>query len=567
MRFSSIHGWLIVALSLVVSAPVIWLGVPDWGNDGIFHAQMTREYARQFWNGDLWPRWTANTNAGFGSPTFYFLPVFSRLAVVWLDPLFAAWDPDGMYLTAVSLVLAMVLGALATWRWCRDFSTSGGALFAAVIFTIQPYHLAVNLYTRAALGELWGNVWPPLILLAQARMASGGRLGFPALALSYGLLVLNHLPTTVCFSLLVLLAPFLLQDRHQRMPVLFKTLAAMLLGMVISGTYLVPALLDQNKVFIELNVEGMFQYFKLWLFRTGPLLHSQMRLMLLAIATLVFAAVCAWLAWRQEKDQLRRRQLLFLIWMTAYSVFFSSQLAAPFYAVLKPLQQLQFPTRFLQVLVVSSCGLAAISWPHWIELWRGNKQKFPLALAGGMVVLWLVADLWGATMAFSRWRPFEEPRKKMWAMILTNKADSYVYLPRTAPVRSLDGYDKMTDFARQHPPKQIWARDRSGNRLTPPALVSWQPREIRLRHGGQAGELVVNHFYYPQWKARRTDTKAPLAIGPDDFGMIRITAPAGDYEIAIELESSPAETMGDAATAIGLLAVGGLGLRGKRRAA
>ncbi len=215
---------------------------------------------------------------------------------------------------------------------------------------------------------------------------------------------------------------------------------------------------------------------------------------------------------------------------------------------------------------MSSCGLAALGWPYLVVAWREKKQLLAIAVAASMVALWLVAALWGGRMAFGHWRPFDDQRKVMWSMILTNRPDSYPYLPRTAPVRSLDGHEKMTAFARQHPPKQISAQDTGGAALPAPALTSWKPREILLRHTGAAGMVTVNHFYYPHWRAYRTDA-GPLEIKANAIGMMQVAAPAGDYDIRIVLEKSPAEMAGDSATVAGLLVVGGLWLNGRRKRA
>lgn len=64
---------------------------------------------------------------------------------------------------------------------------------------VAPYHLAIDLYTRGAVAELWGFVWLPFVMLfvaAQARRTKGTFLG---IAITYALLMMTHLPTVVCF--------------------------------------------------------------------------------------------------------------------------------------------------------------------------------------------------------------------------------------------------------------------------------------------------------------------------------------------------------------------------------
>jgi glycosyltransferase involved in cell wall biosynthesis len=125
--------------------------------------------------------------------------------------------------------------------------------------------------------------------------------------------------------------------------------------------------------------------------------------------------------------------------------------------------------------------------------------------------------------------------------------------------------DKMVQLARQHPPKQISARGKNGEALPAPELVSWKPREIVIRHRGAAGIVTVNHLYYPHWKAMQSDGGKALAISADAYGMMRVEVPAGNYDLRMVLEKSPAEVAGDGATVAGLLMVGLLWVGGRRK--
>jgi hypothetical protein len=107
------HMILLVALVLLCTWPTLVFGLPDWGNDGMHHAMETKEFARQFWDGELYPRWLADFNGKLGSTTFFFVPTFSRFAVVWLEPIIGGWDPDGFYMTGIGAVLSFVLAAVA----------------------------------------------------------------------------------------------------------------------------------------------------------------------------------------------------------------------------------------------------------------------------------------------------------------------------------------------------------------------------------------------------------------------------------------------------------------------
>jgi hypothetical protein len=431
---------------------------------------------------------------------------------------------------------------------------------------VQPYHLVVNLYTRAAMGEMWANVWPPLILLAQWRMIGGSRLAFPALALSYGCLVMNHMPTTLCFSIVPLFAAWFLSPKGKGWGVFLKTGLAMALGMGLAGGYLGPAMFDQKNAYVELMAEGMFQFFKLWLFRWDSILQSQMRLMILTLLTLGPIVVCWWIAQRRESDTNRKLQLKLQGLMIAYAIIMSSQLSSPLYDAIKQLQMLQFPTRFLQVFVVPVGGIAALSWPYLVNPEAGWRGKLPRIAMGLFLLGTLAATLWGASKSFSAWRPFDSERRAMWALCMEMRPEIYQYLPRATQVRSIDTPQKLAEFMKTYPPRQMRFEAVSGAMLPSPKIESWKPRKIVLSvDSPQPGKLTIHHFNYPDWVGRRSDTGVKIPVSANEVGLMQMQLPEGRYEIAIELLELGPEKWGEAVSMASFGVLGILALWGVRR--
>ena len=560
------HLLALLSLVLLCTWPILRYGLSDWGNDGMHHSLETKEFARQFWDGDLYPRWLADFNGKLGSTSFFFVPTFSRFAVVWLEPLIGTWDPNGLYMTGIGAVLSFFLAAVACYWWCRSFATPDAALFGAVIYTVQPYHLAVNLYTRGAMGEMWGNIWPPLILLAQWRMIGGSRMAFPALALSYGCLVMNHMPTTLCFSVVPLFAAWFLSPAGKGWSVFVKTGLAMALGMGLAGGYLGPAMFDPKKAYLELMSEGMFQYHNLWLFRWDSLLQSQMRLMILTILTLVPTAICWWAARRRESDANRNLQLTLQGLMIVFAIFMSSQLSSPLYDIFKPLQMLQFPTRFLQVFVVPVAGIAALSWPYLRQPEGGWRGSLPRAAMSLFLLCTIAATLLGASKSFSVWRPFDTERQAMWALCMKIRPEIYQYLPRTTHVREIDTPQKIAEFMKVYPPRQMNLQGGGGETMAAPRVDSWKARKILLSvDSPAAGKLTIHHFAYPGWVGRRIDTGERIAVGADGVGLMQMQIPAGQYKLEMELTELGPEWWGETISMASFGLLGGITLLGLRR--
>ena len=65
---------LILALASALLVLPVWLQGGTQGHDLFHHLLSGHYFARQLWQGELYPRWLMAMNGGFGSPTFFFYP-------------------------------------------------------------------------------------------------------------------------------------------------------------------------------------------------------------------------------------------------------------------------------------------------------------------------------------------------------------------------------------------------------------------------------------------------------------------------------------------------------------
>ena len=90
------------------------------------------------------------------------------------------------------------------------------------------------------------------------------------------------------------------------------------------------------------------------------------------------------------------------------------------------------------------------------------------------------------------------------------------------------------------------------------SVERWAPRDIRVRVRSQRGGRIVFHqFYYPEWKA-----STPGPVDWSETGQVRVTAPAGDYELRLRLAGGRMESIGRWVSAASLLLLIAALLRG-----
>ena len=69
-----LHIFIIVIVGLILTLPALFYGIFDAPDLIPYHLKWSKHFAEQFWQGDLYPRWLMDMNAGLGSPTFFFYP-------------------------------------------------------------------------------------------------------------------------------------------------------------------------------------------------------------------------------------------------------------------------------------------------------------------------------------------------------------------------------------------------------------------------------------------------------------------------------------------------------------
>ena len=79
---------LLALWGLLLGSPLLAKGFPVDGHDFRAHITWGGHFARQFRDGEIYPRWLADHNEGLGSPTFFFYPSLPFWLTAGLPPLF-----------------------------------------------------------------------------------------------------------------------------------------------------------------------------------------------------------------------------------------------------------------------------------------------------------------------------------------------------------------------------------------------------------------------------------------------------------------------------------------------
>jgi hypothetical protein len=364
-----------------------------------------------------------------------------------------------------------------------------------------------------------------LVLYFTARVINGTRTAVVALAVAYGLLLLSHPPAAVILAVIPVLLALILSSPGRRVRSALLVGGGMLLGIGLASFYFLPALLHSRYFPVSrLHLDLAHDLLPLgrWLFETGQFA----RVLAITVAGMsAFIAVCAATVFSSAGVQQKKQILLWLV-LCVPSVFLMSYFSAPLWKRLPWLLNLvQFPWRLNLVLCIAALPLAAIflsqlTWP--LSLWRASSLVFVLFL----VVTWLFS-YWSVVKDYGDTTPFTHDP--------VSEADGW-FEAWKAP-----GTDSMRALEASVEPK---ARFVAGQGAA--EVLLWKPRLVELETASGAGGLVmINQFYYPEWKAQVIGKARPLEIeAASPQGLLQVQVPPGHQKVRMEIPVGPAEHLG-----------------------
>ncbi len=383
----------------------------------------------------------------------------------------------------------------------------------------------------------------PLILLFVRRI-SRGENAVAGLAISYGLLITSHLPAALLFSVcLVIYAITLI--RGQGSGTAARRLAiGVMLGILLSGIYLVPALFMQQHISTE--------YWRLphlvfheWFFLDGrdePDSAFGGRIFLVvSLATLMFGILWAIALGRERRNRIREMLpwLLFIV----FAWFLMSPLSRPLWELVPILQKVQFPYRVAVIIDLAVAATAIYALQHVFATRRLSAM--------------LGIDLCVVLLGYSAYTGSTDARK-----LLTPYHDHQRLAIIDALVRSGAGPKEYVPPWVNIPPAEIrWQLARvprlSFDASTGTATVSeWKPRRIVIDADlRRQTDLIVRQFYFPGWQASKISAESiDLQTEPAEAtGLVRISAPPGRYKIELRLLPRWQETVGQLLTSVAVL--------------
>jgi hypothetical protein len=462
-------------------------------------------------DGEIPVRFLGRLNQEYGYPVSTFLyPGFMYLA----EP-FKLIGFGFVASIKIILGLSLLASSIFCYFWLKKFFDQFSSLIGAAFYLYLPYHL-YDVYTRGSVGEVLALAILPFILWQIERKSMIlASIGIGLLLLSHNILAALFLGFLLCYFGLDI---FLAKKRKQS---ILRYACMLGLGGGLSAFFWIPALFElPYTVFSKTTISQWREYFA-----SFPLIGFSVVIVLLF--TLFHMAT--------KKIMLKKHRLTVLFFVVGIlSLFFATAMSSFLWEIL-PVQFIQFPFRFLSLLLICVAFLVTVN----ISLLQGKRQ---IVIGIGLI----------AVLAFSAYPFFQSIKytQKDEGYYSTNMDTTTVhdeYMPLWVKTKPTVRAEKKVEISK-------------GEGIT--SSVVYNNKQIQFAiESKKVTTVQINTIYWNGWKAFLDNKEIPIQY-QNPKGVMRISVPNGKHEVIVLFSETPVRLLSDILSCISLCIL--LGISAKR---
>jgi 6-pyruvoyl-tetrahydropterin synthase related domain len=517
------HAALVIpAATFLVLVPMLFLGNAS-GHDFEFHMNSWMEVANQWEQGIVYPRWAALAHYGYGEARFLFYPPASWLLGALLGTILPWTWVAGAYIW-----LALIGAGSSMYLLARRWLSRSDALFAAVLYAVNPYHLVI-VYWRSALAELLASTLLPLLLLLLFKAESDGWKIVCPLSLLVAAAWLTNAPSAVMVNYSLALLALTLALLKRKPDILFYGAASVLLGACLAGYYLVPAAYEERWVNIaQVLAPGVRPQDNFLFTVINDADHNRFNLLVSTVAAAELAVLVAGV-WMSRKLRYNVPSLWWALvaWGAAASLLLFSFTSFAWLHLPK-LRFVQLPWRWLLCINVVFAIIMTMALRKW---WSR------LLLCVGMLAVIAVG-----------WQRIQPPWWDTGADVL----ELFDEVQSGAGYEGTDEYvpTEADPYEINHQAGRTTVLDGGHSRVH---VQQWAPETRTLSaQTSEPGTLVLKLFNYPAWKVE-VNGRTVVAQTKEVTGQMIIPLQRGHNLVKVFFERTKDRMIGQILSLLGVL--------------
>jgi len=539
----------LVLTVMALHGPLALLDMQSLATDHFIHYRWASQFVENIEAGILRPHWEATSRGGLGDPVFlYYMPGFYYVVYLANAVLGDVW----LSMKAVFL-LSSLLAGIGVLRLARGLIPSKPLVYGVTFIAIAaPVFLAIRGYINAYPWYLASVVLLFAAVYLVRCLQAGGARNHAMLAACIAASSLIHTLSTLTFlsvagfgvALEWAFAGFGLAFLAKAL----RLAGAILIGIAISAYALLPALGALDLVSPEnfLTTYGA-HWSNTFIFPVVTPIYRIAVSFVMPVSLLALLAAALWLAMRLRPLQAEERVL---IAAALVGFFLSVEFSYPLWLYIEPLQFVQRPFRYLMPVAVTLAPLLILLVGRAMSAGAVKRANVSVFAAVGVAVAVLLA-LHAKTYSEIRHRPAD------FAGTTPALREELYFTNEHLPAGAGDGWKAFLEAGG-------WPAFCQANGLTC-AEERVSPEHFRWRIETETAQTVkLPLMAFPAWALTLDGASIPLTGDPES-GLIAVFLPAGAHAIEAEWRRLPIEKSGLAISAVGLLALLGLGVLGLRR--
>ncbi len=497
-------------------------------------------------------RWIPDMGYGFGYPLFNFYPPLPYL----VGQLFRLVGYSFMDTAKALFITAFFASAVTMYFLARKFFGRLGGVISSIFYVWAPYH-AVDIYVRGAMNESWGLIWFPLILLfsynlishSQKRWFSREQLpNVVGIALSWAALLTSHNLMVIVFTPFFALWCLAWLVYHRNWKTIPFLVASGVWAFALAAFFTLPVFLEKNIVQTDTLVKGYYEYTahfpsaaqlfisRFWGYGPSVWMTQDDKMSfqigwfhwIIPIAVVLLLGI-KFIKSRKVSPLLLAVGVLFLTgW---FATFMAHPRSTPIWAHISALQFIQFPWRYLTIVIFGFSFVAGAV----VTVFRGVTRY---VVAASVVIL---------VLAYS-WNFFVPEHGKLGPLTDGQKFTGAAWeLQQTAGI-----YDYLPNTAKTAPkaPRGVIAEVMKGKGTITSKLEG--TNHFAFEANITEDSLVrINQLAFPNWKVT-VDGSVVDSYVPEteEWGRFYVPIPKGDHKVEVRLEDTPVRTVGNIITLI-----------------
>ena len=486
-------------------------------------------YYKALADGQFPVRWAGDLNYGYGMPLFNFIYQLPY----WISSFFIFLGLGLVNSFKITLSISFIFSGIFMFLFAKELvNDDKKAFLITILYQFAPFRL-IELLVRGSFGEVYTYTFLPLVLFGILKFLNSKNYLYLILtSVTFSLLIFSHNSVSLMFSaVIVLFSVFFAKNIKNFILISFS----LLLGLLISAYYWLPALLEHKFTHGDLYMKNIYKdhfvdFYKFIVpnLTNDPSLRVEGIIVHIGIVHTIVIILALWiLIFKKDSNKKMKSFAIYPLILIFLSFLFMQKISSPIWENISLVRQFQFPWRSLSVVVFSTSFLAVYVLNHF-------KLKKVLYWFVVFFIIFATSPLWNANLGYQKIN-----EKYYWNFPLNTT------------------YYGETDVIWSAGPAKAYPKKRA-EIISGKADISNFVKKSNMHTFSIKSEtdiVLVDHTqYFPGWRAYVDGRSAAIQFqDPNHRGEVEFSVPKGEHDVKVLFTEARGRIIADFLSIFGVI--------------